>query len=222
MTILFGDRIDAGRQLAAALAARTSPVPLVLGIPRGGVPVAAEVARALGADLDILVARKIGSPFSPEFAVGAVTADGGTILNEDTVDMLGLPEQWLADATARTVAEGRENRLRGRAPVQPVAGREVLLVDDGLATGSTMRAAVRCLRARGARRVVVAVPVGSEQPCAELRREADEVVCLQVPPFLRAVGQHHEDFMPIEDAEVTCQLEKFASRGRAHTADRGR
>jgi predicted phosphoribosyltransferase len=200
----FRDRADAGARLAERLEAYRGPDALVLGIPRGGVPVAAEVAARLGGELDVVVARKLGAPGQPELALGAVTADGGRFLNEDTVRELQPSEAYLEAVTAREMAEARhrERRFRGGRPAPRVRGRTVILVDDGLATGATMRAALRAVRARGPARLVVAVPVGSRQACEALRAEADEVVALHQPePFL-AVGLHYQHFEPTEDTEV--------------------
>lgn len=202
----FRDRADAGRQVGSALERWRKQRPIVLGIPRGGVPVAAAVARALGAPLDIIVARKLGAPGSPELALGAITADGGRFINEDVRATFGVTEEYLAWETARqlTEAKRREERLRGgRAMVSLNHHRPVILCDDGLATGATMRAALQALRARGVTTIVVAVPVGSHEACAALGAEADEVVCLATPEPFFAVGRYYEDFEPVEDAEVT-------------------
>jgi len=200
----FRDREDAGTRLAERLAAHREANTLVLGIPRGGVPVAAAVARALGAELDILVARKLGAPISPELAIGAVTADGQRFLNESIVRDIGVSSAYLERVTREELAEAarREARFRGGAPPASVAGRTVILVDDGLATGATMIAAARSARARKPAKLVVAVPVGSIDACAALRREADEVVCLATPEPFWAVGVYYEDFGQTGDAEV--------------------
>lgn len=216
---LFRDRQDAGEQLAQRLAAYRGQGALVLGIPRGGVLVAAAVARALGADLDVVVARKLGAPGYPELAIGAVTARGGRFLNEDVIRELDVTESYLEAVTEREQAEARdrEERLRGAAPAIPMAGRAVIIVDDGLATGATMRAAVRAARQSRPDRVVVAVPVGSHQACAALQREADEVVCLYQPEPFFAVGLYYQQFEPTSDAEVHAALAAFRD-GAAHRA----
>jgi predicted phosphoribosyltransferase len=209
---LFRDRVDAGRHLAAHLEAFRGPDTLVLGIPRGGVPVAAEVARHLGAELDVLVARKLGAPGHPELALGAVTATGARYLDERGIRALGVEDWEMQAAVARELAEARrrEQRFRLGRPEPHLAGRTVLLVDDGLATGATALAAVRAARHQGPARLVVAAPVGSTQACATLRAEADAVVCPHTPePFL-AVGLHYDDFSATEDDEVVRLLEAAA------------
>ncbi|HEY5547768.1 MAG TPA: phosphoribosyltransferase family protein [Gemmatimonadaceae bacterium] len=202
--VLFANREDAGERLGKALLRYRGQRPLVLGIPRGGVPVAAEVARAVDGDLDVIVARKLGSPFSPELAVGAVTADGAVYLNKQTIDELGVPGDYLDQVTKekRAEAEARERRFRaGRAPL-PIEGRTVILVDDGLATGSTMVAAARSVRSRHPKRLVIAVPVAPRDTCVAMHAEADEVTCLEMPEFFMAVGSHYRDFSQTEDEDV--------------------
>jgi putative phosphoribosyl transferase len=213
---LFRDRVDAGVQLAAALERYHGQDVLVLGIPRGGVVVAAEVARRLGAALDVIVARKLGAPISRELAIGAVTADGERYLNEDILRELGVTERYLQRVTEEEQAEARrrEERFRAGRPPARVAGRTVILVDDGLATGATMRAAVRSVRRHGPARLVVAVPVGARETCEELRAEADEVVCLHQPEPFWAVGAHYQHFEPVDDATVQEVLRSFAPATR--------
>ncbi len=213
---LFRDRVDAGVQLAAALERYHGQDVLVLGIPRGGVVVAAEVARRLGAALDVIVARKLGAPISRELAIGAVTADGERYLNEDILRELGVTERYLQRVTEEEQAEARrrEERFRAGRPPARVAGRTVILVDDGLATGATMRAAVRSVRRHGPARLVVAVPVGARETCEELRAEADEVVCLYQPEPFWAVGAHYQHFEPVDDATVQEVLRSFAPATR--------
>jgi predicted phosphoribosyltransferase len=200
----FRDRREAGAVLAEHLIAYRGKGALVLGIPRGGVPVAAEVAGRLGGALDIVVARKLGSPVSEELAVGAVTANGGRFLNEELIRELGVSDAYLEAVTEEQRAEARrrEARFRGARPKEPIEGRIAILVDDGLATGATMRAAVRSVRRQDPARLVVAVPVGSEEACADLAREADEVVCPIRPEPFWSVGTYYRDFAPTEDAEV--------------------
>lgn len=200
----FADRREAGEALASQLRHLAGPDTLVLGLPRGGVPVAAEVARALGAELDIVVARKLGSPRSPELAIGAITADGARVLDPHVMRALGVTAAYLEEVSIRERAEAarRERRFRGDRPAPRLRGRTVVLVDDGLATGSTMRAAVRKVREQRPARLVVAVPVGAQDACQALGTEADEVVCLLVPAEFGAVGTWYRDFRQVEDEEV--------------------
>ncbi len=204
----FTDRQDAGRRLGAALAGRFPVPPLVLALPRGGVPVADEVATALRAPLDVLVVRKLGAPRQPELALGALGPDGVVVWNDDVVRAVAPAAPAMDEVLARERAElaRREAAYReGRGPID-VAGRVVVVVDDGLATGATARAALTWLRGRGAARVVLAAPVGSPDVVAALRRVADEVVVLEQPDDLRAVGAAYEDFAPVDDGEVAALL----------------
>jgi putative phosphoribosyl transferase len=206
----YRDRIDAGQTLGACLRQYQGRGALVMGIPRGGVPVAAEVARALGADLDVIVARKLGAPGQPELAIGAVTSNGGRFLNQDVIRSIGVSDEYLGKVTASEMAEAhrREEKFRGGRPAAQIEGRIVIIVDDGLATGATMRASVRSVRTHQPSRIVVAVPVGSGEACAALRQEADEVVCMYEPEPFWAVGLYYENFEPTEDSEVTEILEQ--------------
>ena len=216
----YEDRIHAGRVLAERLDAYRGKHVLVLGIPRGGVPVAAEVARRLDADLDIVVARKLGAPGQPELAIGAVTANGGEFVNEEIVRHVGVPEGYLERVKADQIAEARRRdaRFRGDRPVERIQDRVVILVDDGLATGATMRAAIRSVRKQRPARLVAAVPVGSEEAYAALREEADEVICASVPRRFAAVGYFYQNFEPTEDAEVERILREFSARRGASAA----
>lgn len=200
----FRDRLEAGKLLAAHLERFAGAGTVVFGIPRGGVPVAAEVADALGAPLDIIVARKLGAPGSPELAIGAVTADGGHFLNYDVLTALSVSGAFLQAEADRQLREAKARDLRLRAGSAPtsVAGHLALVCDDGLATGATMQAAVRALRSKGAARIVVAVPVGSRRACQGLEGEADEVICLEQPEPFGAVGAHYQHFEPTDDEEV--------------------
>ncbi len=211
--LVFKDRSDAGRRLAEQLEPFRDEQPVVVGIPRGGVPVAAEVARALGAPLDVAVVRKVGAPQNPEFAIGALAEGGVHVLSQQAVRATGL-----SDVALRTLIEGVERELderieryRGaREPVE-IAGRTAILVDDGLATGRSALAAVISLRKRGARRVILAVPVAAPTSVEALRAEADEVVCVEMPADLWAVGLWYEDFSPTSDEEVAALLDENAA-----------
>lgn len=201
----FADRAEAGRRLAAALARYASrPDVVVLGLPRGGVPVAFEVAQALGAPLDVFVVRKLGVPGREELAMGAVASGGVRVVNEDVVETLRIPPTVIEQVAAREERElaRRERLYRGGRPTLALAGKTAILVDDGLATGSTMRAAIAAARRLDPAAVVVAVPVGSPDVCADLRSLADEVVCVETPPFLYAVGLWYRDFTQVSDDEV--------------------
>jgi putative phosphoribosyl transferase len=209
----FKDRIDGGRILAELLRGYRGKNVLVLGIPRGGVPVAAEVARGLDADLDVIVARKLGAPGQAELAIGAVTANGGEFLNEEIVGDLRVSEAYIQRVKKEQMAEARrrEARFRGDRPAEGIRNRVVILVDDGLATGATMRAAVRSVRKHRPARLVVAVPVGSREACAALDGEADELVCPNIPEPFGAVGYFYRSFEPVEDTEVESILQKFSA-----------
>ncbi len=201
---LFHDRTDAGALLAEKLVAYRGQKVLVLGIPRGGVPVAAEIARQLDADLDVIVARKLGAPGYPELAIGAVTANGGRFFNEDIIRELRVSDQYRQAIVTRETAEARrrEDRFRDGRPSVPVKDRVVIIVDDGLATGATMRAAVRSVRAQKPAKLIVAVPVGSIEACEALRDEVDEVICPYQPRLFTSVGQYYEHFEPVDDVRV--------------------
>jgi putative phosphoribosyl transferase len=206
---VFADRQSAGRELARALRplVENGDV-LVLGLPRGGVPVAAEVAAELGAELDVFVVRKLGLPRQPELAMGAVATGGVRVLNRNVLEEAGVPEDVLDEVTRRESAEvgARERRYRGDRPPARLAGRTVVLVDDGLATGATMRAAVEAARLQAPARLIVAVPVAPRETVAALERSDVEVVALHRPePFL-AVGIWYADFTPTTDDEVTSLL----------------
>lgn len=189
---------------------------LVLALPRGGVPVAFEVARALGAPLDVFLVRKLGVPGHEEFAMGAIAAGGVTVLSEDLILELGIPQRAVGEAIAREQQElaRREQLYRDRRPAPQARDRTVILIDDGLATGATMRAAARALRRLAARRIVIAVPVAAPQTCEEFREEVDEVVCAQTPQRFRAVGEWYADFSQTTDDQV-CEL---LAAARAHAS----
>ncbi len=205
----FRDRHDAGRQLAAALgeyAGRDDVI--VLALPRGGVPVGVEVARALGATLDVFLVRKLGVPGHEELAMGAVATGGVRVLNEDLVRRLGLSAEEMHEVVAREEEElaRRETVYRGDRPRLDVRFKTVILVDDGLATGATMRAAVEALRRERPAKLVVAVPTAAAESCEDLRPEVDELVCLSTPQPFYAVGLWYDDFTPTTDEEVRASL----------------
>jgi len=207
--MVFRDRLHAARLLAEELIRRgVGRDALVLGLPRGGVPMARVVADALVAQVDVLLVRKLGVPFQPELAFGAVAEGGVRVLDRAIMDECGITPRQVEQAVAREQDEiaRRSHLFRGPRGPAEVKGREVIVVDDGLATGSTMLAAVRALRAQGARRVVVAVPVGSAQACDLLGEAADEVVCLSTPTPFDAVGNWYRDFTQVTDKEAMAAL----------------
>jgi predicted phosphoribosyltransferase len=203
--MLFRDRRDAGRHLAQQLMDYAdAPGLLILALPRGGVPVAYEVAKALQAPLDVFLVRKLGVPGQQELAMGAISTGGVRVLNEEVVDLLGIPEEVI-DAVAREEEQElnrREREYRGDRPPPEVGGRTVILVDDGLATGSTMRAAVAALRRQQPRRIIVAVPVAAPATCEEFKGVVDDIVCATTPEPFRAVGLWYQDFSQTTDEEV--------------------
>lgn len=218
----FRDRRDAGRRLAEVLAGRSGGSPVVLALPRGGVPVAAEVARALGAPLDVIVVRKLGVPFHPEYAMGAIGEGGVRIIDGDVIRSVHVTDEQLArvDAAERAELQRRARRYRGDRPPVSLVGRTALIVDDGMATGSTALAAAQVARAMGAASVVVAVPVASPQAVADLRREVDEVICVAAPEDFRAVGRWYDDFSETTDDQVVSLLAELGS-GPSGSSGRG-
>ncbi|MDR3637072.1 MAG: phosphoribosyltransferase [Isosphaeraceae bacterium] len=214
MSTTFRNRSDAGRQLARRLARYTGLADVtVLALPRGGVPVGYEVALALRAPLDVFVVRKLGVPGQEELAMGAVASGGSCVLNNDVVQALGVPSQTIAAIAARELreVERRERAYRGNRAAPDVRGRTVIVVDDGLATGSTMRAAVAALRRLGPARIVAAVPVAARESLAELAPLVDQCVCEITPEPFHAVGLWYDDFTPTADDEVRELLEGAAS-----------
>lgn len=212
----FRDRRHAGQILARQLVGADFTSPVVLGLARGGVPVAAEVALALAAPLRVSVARKIGAPGEPELALGAVTARGPATYDPRLLRSFRLDESMLESAcqAAREEAQRREDRYQ-QGPALPLAGRDVVLVDDGLATGATARATIRMLREQSPRGVVLAVPVGSPDAVAALEQEADEVVCVLRPAGFGAVGQFYRDFGATNDEEILRVLREVSSAGKS-------
>jgi putative phosphoribosyl transferase len=205
----FRDRTDAGRRLASLLAAYQRDQPTVLGLPRGGVVTAFEVARRLRAQLDVLVARKIGATGQPEFGVGAIAGEGIRIIDRASARLAGMTEADLASAIEREGAEllRRERLYRSGRPPLDVRGHTVILVDDGIATGVTARAAIASLRKLGASRVILAVGVCAVESATELRREVDDLVCVLEPTDMGAVGLYFDDFEPVTDEQVVGLLE---------------
>jgi putative phosphoribosyl transferase len=211
---IFSDRSEAGRRLAGHLERFKDQEPVVLALPRGGVPVAYEVAKALAAPLDLVLVRKIGAPFQPELAIGAVV-DGERpelVINRDVVNEYRIPESYLESERRRQLEEIERRRqlyLAGR-PRAPIRERTAIVIDDGIATGATMEAALRATRRAGPRRLVLAVPVAPPDTIERLRSEVDEVVCLLVPAFLGAIGSFYRDFRQLEDEEVIELLQRAA------------
>jgi putative phosphoribosyl transferase len=209
----FVDRIDAGQKLAGALRKYATEKPVVLALPRGGVPVAAQVAAALHAPLDLILVRKIGVPYQPELAMGAVV-DGGqpvTVRNEDVIRLAGVSEQEFEATCHRELAEieRRRKRYLGNRPHPQIEGSTAIVIDDGIATGATIRAALRATRARHPKRLVLAAPVAPTSTLTELRSEADEVVCLEDYEPFGAIGLFYRDFRQISDEEVIAILARF-------------
>lgn len=222
--MVFTDRLEAGRRLGARLQYLRGQDVVVMGLPRGGVPVAAQVAEALDAPLDVCLVRKLGVPFQPELGMGALGEDGVRVINEAVVREARVTQEEVAqvEEREREVLERRGRRYRReRAPV-PIAGRTVVVVDDGVATGSTARAACRIARARGAAHIVLAVPVAPEDWTDRLGTEADELVCLETPRNFFAIGQFYGDFSQTEDEEVAACLERAAARAEGAAARAGR
>jgi putative phosphoribosyl transferase len=206
---LFASRVDAGKRLAEALKPANKDA-LVLAIPRGGVVVGYEVAHALALPLDVIIAKKIGAPDNPELAIGAVAEDGVAIVDQHLVRQLGVSKQYIDEEAERQIEEIR-NRLkiyRGDTPYPRVLNRDIILVDDGVATGSTLRAALKVLSGKGAKSLTVAVPVGPPDTIAELKREANSVICLLTPDPFYAIGQFYEHFDQTSHEEVTRLLKR--------------
>lgn len=216
----FIDRVDAGRRLARRLLPLAGPGVVVLGLPRGGVPVAFEVAQALHAPLDVIIVRKLGVPFQPELAMGAIGEGGVRVVDDDLVRSAGIGQADFDAVEARERAEldRRAARLRGSQPRRSLAGHTALIVDDGIATGATASAACRVARALGAGRVVVATPVAPPSSIERLRGDADEVICLETPEFFFAIGEWYEDFSATSDEEVVQLLARAATEPPAPAA----
>ena len=220
----FANRIDAGRRLARALARFKEDRVVVLALPRGGVPVAAEVAAALNAPLDLVLVRKIGYPPQPELAMGAVVdgADPIIVRNEDVIRMTGVSEAEFDEVCARELAEIERRRARylgTRAPLE-LSGRTAIVIDDGLATGATMRAALRALRKRLPGKIVLAVPVAPSETLEEMRGDADEIVCLEAFDFFGAIGAYYSDFRQVTDEELIETLARHSQPATPEDRDR--
>src|SRR6195256_2341357 len=218
---LFRDRREAGRLLATKLAAYANrPDVLVLALPRGGVPVAYEVARAVGAPLDVFVVRKLGVPGYEELAMGAVATGGVRVLNDQLIQRLGIPDHVINAVTARERQElaRRERLYRDGRPPPDISGRTVILVDDGLATGATMQAAIEALRQQNPARIVVAVPTASPDTCEEMKAKADDVICAITPQPFQAVGRWYRDFSQTTDEEVEALLARRSTPEKIEVA----
>jgi len=213
----FADRREAGRRLAAQLRSFEAGDPVVVGLPRGGMPVAAEVAAALDAPLEFLAVRKLGAPHNPEYGIGAIAEGGTRVFDQEALAVLGIEGGLLDQIVAAETAELRrrvEAYRREREPL-PMKGRTVIVVDDGVATGVTDTAALRAIRRRRPRRLVLAVPVCAPDALARLQAEADEVVCLIAPEQLQGVGQWYRDFAQVSDAGVIAVLDRAGTRNRS-------
>jgi predicted phosphoribosyltransferase len=208
---MFRDREDAALQLAEKMKGRQLRDPLVLAIPRGGVVTGAVLAQELGAELDAVLSRKLRAPWQPELAIGAVSEDGRAYLHYDTEELVGPTEAYLAEEKRYQLAEiaRRKKLFRSVRPAAPIADRSVIVTDDGIATGSTMIAALQTIKAQGPHELIVAVPVGPPAHLAEIRRWCDDVICLLSPEQFWAIGQFYEDFSQVEDAQVLELLRSF-------------
>ena len=199
----FADRTDAGRQLGERVREENIAADVVLAIPRGGLPLGRAVADALGVPLDVVIAKKIGAPGNPEFAIGAVAADGSIWLNDDVIQRQGIGREYVAREREQKAAEARQKAERYRnGPPPELAGKRVLVVDDGVATGATVRACIERVRSEQPARIVLAEPVGSPRTIAELERMVDDAVVLETPPGFHAVGQYYQDFTQVTDEEA--------------------
>lgn len=212
MTV-FNDRIDAGIQLANELLKwKDDKEAVVIGLPRGGVPVAHEVAKMLHLPLDVVCPRKIGAPYNKEYAIGAITETGEGIFSEGVINSLGIPQDYIASEVEnqKLEAQKRVKLYRQGKPARTVKGKTVILIDDGLATGSTMKAAIRSLRSEGVEAIVVGVPVSPPDTLRDIQELVEEVICLSAPPFFQAVGQFYHDFSATEDEEVIAIMNTYS------------
>jgi predicted phosphoribosyltransferase len=213
----FANRVDAGKRLASELKNLIGKNAIVLAIPRGGVVVGYEIAKALNLPLDVIIPRKIGAPDNPELAIGAMTEDGTIILDQNLVSYLGVSQDYIKEESKRQKKEieRRLNLYRGNEPYPKLQGKDVIIVDDGIATGSTMKAALASVRNRGARTVTVAVPVGPPSTIKELKKQADKVICPYAPEYLQAIGQFYVDFEQTTDEEVIQLLKQSKQKNPA-------
>lgn len=214
MTVIFTDRIDGGRRLAERLMHLRNKDVVVVGLPRGGVPVAAVVAKALNAPLDVILVRKLGVPTQPELAMGAIGEDGVRVLNDEVVQLTGVTRDEIArvESRERGELERRVKRFRSGRELVPLTNRVVVIVDDGVATGSTARAACEVVRARGASRIVLAVPVAPPGWERDLAGVADEYVCVATPPMFSSVGQFYSNFTQVTDDDVVDCLDQASKK----------
>ncbi len=218
----FADRRQAAMQLSERLAEYRTRRPVILGIPRGGIVIADTIANELQADLDVVLTRKLGAPGNPELAIGAVSEHGETLVDTRIAQAVGADDDYIEREKARQLAEVQRRRERYRAvlPKVPLQGRTVIIVDDGVATGATMRASIWAARAEGAVEVAVAVPVGAPDAIEMLREEADQIVCLLIPEYLYAIGQFFLDFRQVDDEEVIRILKAHGEKQARTTESR--
>ncbi len=216
----FADRIDAGKRLASALANFAGKNAIVLAIPRGGVVVGYEIAKALNSPLDVIIPRKIGAPGNPELAIGAMTEDGTIILEDALIRYMGVPVDYIKEESElqKREIERRLKFYRQNEPYPNLRGHDVIIVDDGIATGSTMKAALASVKNRGAKTVTVAVPVAPPSTIKELKKQADRVVCLNTPEYFQAIGQYYTDFTQTPDEEVIQLLKQSKQKNREKPA----
>lgn len=214
----YADRRDAAQRLSESLSEHGVHHPLILGIPRGGVVIADEIARKLNADLDVALTRKLGAPGNPELAIGAIAENGTILIQEEIAEKVGADEDYIRREKASQFAEisARRDRYRAVLPRTPLHGRWVILVDDGIATGATMQASLWAAREEGPDRIVVAVPVGSQDAIERLSRDADEVICPYIPEYFYAIGQFFSDFGQVGDEEVVEILRAHSHRASAN------
>jgi predicted phosphoribosyltransferase len=217
----FVDRIDAGKRLASALTSFIGKKAIVLAIPRGGVVVGYEIAKDLKLPLDVIIPRKIGAPNNPELAIGAITEDGTIILDANLVKYIGVSKDYIKEESERQKSEIERRLIRYRQndPYPTLKGLDVIIVDDGIATGSTMKAALASVKNRGARTVTIAVPVGPPSTIKELEKQADRVVCLYTPEYFQAIGQFYTDFNQTTDEEVIQLLKQNKQKNRENPVE---